>query len=68
MSKIYADFVTYPARHFLSDSKGDLYQVSEEIAENYAQLHPRSTAIVDHVDTKTNTIWFTNPLPKEVKV
>jgi hypothetical protein len=52
---------------FLMDSKGDLYQVSEEIAKRNSDIHPHGTAVVDHVDTKTNTIWFSNPLPKEVK-
>jgi hypothetical protein len=70
MSKIYADFsefVDQPEQHFLMDSKGDLYQVSEELAEAHAKLYPQSTAVVSEVDTKTNTIYFTSPLPAKVK-
>lgn len=52
--------------HFLVDSDGNLYQVSKEIAEKYAAAYPGASAVVDHVDTKTNTIWFTSPLPAEV--
>ena len=55
-------------RHFLMDSKGDLFEVSEELAEQYAKAHSRGTITVDHIDKKTNTIWFSSPLPKEVKV
>ena len=54
-------------RHFLSDSSGDLYEVSKEIADQYAKFCPRTTATVDRVDVENKTIWFTNPLPKEVK-
>ena len=53
-------------RHFLMDSKGDLYEVSEELAQQFAEARPSAAIVVDHVDPKTNTIWFKNPLPKEV--
>ena len=54
-------------RHFLVDSKGDMYEVSKEIADAYALVHSRATATVDHVNPKTKTIYFSTPLPKEVK-
>lgn len=54
--------------HFLVDSKGDIYQVSKEIADAYALVRPRMSATIDHIDTATNTIWFGTPLPSEVKV
>ena len=53
-------------QHFISDSKGDLYQVSEEIANKYAALNPQEVAVVDHIDKETNTIWFTSPIPERV--
>ena len=53
--------------YFLTDSKGDLYEVSEEIAKRHESRDPQFVAVIDHVDTETNTIWFTSPLPKEVK-
>ena len=65
MSKIY--LADHETRHFLSDSNGDLYAVSKEIADKYAAIHPRETAVIERVDPETNTIWFTSPLPKEVK-
>ena len=65
MSKIF--FADRETRHFISDSKGDLYEVSKEIADKYAALNPHQTAVIDRVDKETNTIWFTSPLPKEVK-
>ena len=65
MSKIYLK--SDDPRHFLCDSKGDLYEVSAELADAYAASHPRMTATVDRIDAATNTIWFSNPVPKEVK-
>jgi len=52
--------------HFLVDSKGDMYEVSAELAELHKDLHPSHIATVDHIDKATNTIWFSSPLPKEV--
>lgn len=60
-------FTTENPRHFICDSKGELYEVSEEIAITYEALHPATTVHVDHVDEDTNTIWFHGPLPKEVQ-
>lgn len=53
-------------RHFLTDSRGDMYEVSEEIAVNYASMFPKNSVQVDHVDPETNTVWFSSP--GEVKV
>ena len=52
--------------HFLVDSKGDMYEVSEELAELHKTLHPSHMVTVDHIDKATNTIYFSSPLPKEV--
>ena len=60
-------FTSEDPRNFLVDSKGDLYEVSEELAEMHKNLHPSAIATVDHIDKETKTIWFTSPLPKEVK-
>jgi hypothetical protein len=60
-------FKSEDPRHFLVDSKGDMYEISEELATMHADLHPRSIATVDHIDKETKTIWFTSPLPPEVK-
>lgn len=65
MSKIY--LTSENPRHFLVDSKGDLYEVSKGLAEVHAKLRTRSIATVDHIDKETNTIWFSSPLPKEVE-
>lgn len=64
MSKIY--FRSESPMHFLVDSKGDLYEVSEELAKRHADLHPSSKAVVERIDEKTNTIYFTSPLPESV--
>jgi hypothetical protein len=60
-------FANQETRHFLIDSKGDLYEVSKEIAEKHSQIHPKETAVVSSIDEKTNTIWFESPLPKSVR-
>ena len=65
MSTIY--FKSHDPKHFLIDSKGGLYEVSEEIAEAHKKVNPKSTATVSHIDKDTNTIWFSSPLPPEVK-
>ena len=65
MSRIF--FKSEDPQHFLVDSKGDMYEVSEEFAAIHADLHPRSIATVDHIDKEAKTIWFTSPLPAEVK-
>jgi hypothetical protein len=65
MSRIF--FKSEDPQHFLVDSKGDMYEVSEELAAIHADLHPRSIATVDHIDKEAKTIWFTSPLPAEVK-
>lgn len=66
MSRIFLKSET--PTHFLVDDKGDLYQVSEFLAEQHKALHPRTTVAVDHIDKETNTIWFSAPLPAKVKV
>ena len=65
MSSIF--FADHDTHHFITDSKGDLYQVSKEIADKYATLYPKSVAVVQSVDKESNTIWFASPLPNEVK-
>ena len=52
-------------QHFLMDSKGDLYQVSEELAKEHSVS--RGTVTVSRIDKETNTIYFCSPLPDEVK-
>ena len=57
MSKIY--LTSQEPHHFLMDSKGDLYEVSEEIAQRHSE--PTCVMVVDHVDADTNTIYFSSP-------
>lgn len=54
---------THDPKHFLVDSSGDMWEVSKEIAKFF----PRASATVESIDIPNKTIYFSSPLPKEVK-
>lgn len=54
--------------HFLMGKDGELYLVDKVTADALAASSRRGSATIERVDEKTNTIYFTAPLPKGVGV
>lgn len=62
-----ARFVDGETVHFLMSKDGELYMTNEEIVNKVAAGSQCGSATIDRIDEKTNTIYFTSPLPEGVK-
>lgn len=61
-----ARFVDGETVHFLMSKDGELYLTNEEIVNKVTAGSQRGSATIDHIDEKTNTIYFTSLFPKGV--
>ena len=59
-----AEFVDGETLHFIMGPNGELYACRPD---DFADLPSLGSAVVSRVDPKTNTIYFSTPLPEHIK-